>query len=271
LKTIKPFLRWAGGKTWLTNDINDYLPSQFNNYYELFIGGGAILFHLLNEGKIKNEAIISDTNIDLINAYNVIKDSPDKLFSLLEEHENSEKYYYKIRSKQPRTDLEAASRFIFLNRTSFNGIYRENLKGEYNVPYGHKSYKVLFDYEHLLRVSNAIEKVLIVSSDFEDMFDRMEENDLVFLDPPYTVAHSNNGFVKYNQKIFSWEDQIRLAEGLRLLNDRNINFIITNAYHDSILSLYDGLGDVFKLSRYSVVGGKGAKREKYSEILISNI
>lgn len=267
---LKPFLRWAGGKTWLLKDIYNYLPEKFNNYFEPFLGGGSVYIHLKSSGKIQNEAFLSDRNSDLINAYNVIKYNSFELIRILKEYKNEKEFYYFLRDQKYSNDIQKAAQFIFLNRTSFNGVYRVNLRGEYNVPYGFKEYKALFDFDNLLRLVDIFQDASFVSCDFEETLDKVQKGDLVFLDPPYTVAHENNGFIKYNQKIFAWEDQERLAEYIELIKAKQAYFILTNAVHFNINNLFQKVGSKHILNRYSVVGGKGAKREEISEYIFTN-
>lgn len=267
---IKPFLRWAGGKTWLLKDIIDYLPGKFNNYYEPFLGGGSVYIHLKSIGKIQNDAFLSDQNEDLINTYNVIKYQPNKLIDILKDYKNEKEFYYTIRDQKHSDIILKAAQFIFLNRTSFNGIYRVNLKGEYNVPYGFKEYKSLFDFDNILKLSNLFQDASFIYCDFAETLGKIQKGDLVFLDPPYTVAHENNGFIKYNQKIFAWEDQIRLEEYIELIKSKKAYFILTNAVHFNINNLFQKVGSKHILNRYSVVGGKGAKREEISEYIFTN-
>lgn len=267
---LKPFLRWAGGKTWLLKDIYNYLPERFNNYYEPFLGGGSVYIHLKSIGKIQNEAFLSDRNTDLINAYNAIKYNSFELIRILKEYKNEKEFYYFLRDQKYSNDIQKAAQFIFLNRTSFNGVYRVNLKGEYNVPYGFKDYKVLFDFDNLLKLMDIFKDASFTSCDFEETLEKVQKGDLVFLDPPYTVAHENNGFIKYNQKIFAWEDQERLAEYIELIKAKQAYFILTNAVHFNINNLFQKVGSKHILNRYSVVGGKGAKREEISEYIFTN-
>ena len=270
-KNIKPFLRWAGGKNWLIKDIESFLPKNFNNYYEPFLGGGSIFIYLKSKGLIRNQAILSDVNLELINSYNAVKNNIDKLIDLLSVHVNEKGYYYQLREQMFNDEMQRASRFIFLNRTSFNGIYRENLNGKYNVPFGFKEYKELFDFENLRNLSGIFSDCEFYSCDFENLKAKLKKNDLIFIDPPYTVAHGLNGFIKYNQKIFSWSDQLRLKEFLRYVNKTGAYFIMTNAHHESITKLFNDSGRIYVQSRPSLVGGKGAKRTKYKEVIISNI
>lgn len=268
---IKPPLRWAGGKNWLTKIIHNHLPEKFGNYYEPFLGGGAIVLHLLQHQFLKNDIFLSDSNPKVIEFYKVLQDYPSELILRLNNFKNTPAEYYKERNTRYPSLVDRAAQFLYLNRTSFNGIYRENLNGDYNVPYGFKEYKNLFDFNLLNRVSSLIKKARFDAKDFTKVKPMIKPNDLIFLDPPYTVSHQNNGFIKYNQKIFSWEDQIRLRELVDHISDRGAYFILTNAYHSSILTLYDRIGNHHILERASLVGGKNAVRAKYKEVLITNV
>lgn len=270
--TVKPFLRWVGGKRWLINKVDHLIPKEINNYFEPFLGGGAMFIHLIQKNMIKETSFLSDINPDLINSFEMIKKNPERLIMELKRYKNEKEFYYNERKKNHRTEIKRASQFIYLNRTSFNGIYRENLKGEYNVPYGYKKYKELFEFENLKQLSVLFKNSEFSSNDFDKIKNKVKKGDFVFLDPPYTVVHSLNGFIKYNQKLFSWDDQKRLRDLVMYLENENINFILSNAYHHSIDNLYDiSKSSKMVLERASVVGGKNAKREKYKEILISNI
>lgn len=266
----KPFLRWAGGKTWLLKDLEAFLPKEIKNYHEPFIGGGSVYIYLKSTGRIQNKAYLSDRNKDLINAYQVLKSQLKPLTSVLSEFKNEKDFYYFIRDQKYSDKLQQAAQFIFLNRTSFNGIYRVNLKGEYNVPYGFKKYKQLFDFENFKRLSELLKNTSLKSRDFAKTLNDVNKGDLVFLDPPYTVAHENNGFVKYNQKIFSWEDQERLKEYIEKVKAKGAYFILTNAAHESIKGLFHNIGDLHEVNRYSVVGGNGAERREISEYIFTN-
>jgi DNA adenine methylase len=269
-KYTKPFLRWAGGKNWFTKYIENYLPDDFNNYYEPFLGGGAIFFYLKCKGQIKNKSYLSDSNKELINTYKVIKSNPNDLILSLKTHIDNEDEYYKMRSKEFDNPIEKAAKFLYLNKTSFNGIYRVNSQGKYNVPYGKRNLKRLYDFEQILKISAMFEHTYFSTSDFKDKCKKTKANDFIFIDPPYTVAHENNGFIQYNQSIFSWEKQVQLSQISKILDEKKVNFLITNAYHKNILKIYTS-GIQIPISRTSTVGGKGAKRAQYKEILITNI
>lgn len=270
LKIVKPFLRWAGGKTWFTKHIENYIPKEFNDYYEPFVGGGSIFFFLKSKGYIKNKAYLSDSNPDLINTYKILKSHSEALFVILKNHFDSEQEYYRMRSAEFTDPIEKAAQFLYLNKTSFNGIYRVNKSGKYNVPYGRRNLKILYDFEHLKEVSKALKNTYLSTQDFKQRSKDIKKDDLVFIDPPYTVAHENNGFIQYNQSIFSWKNQLELSKLTTELNNKEIHFLMTNAYHDCIKKIYQ-TGNQMKLLRASTIGGKGAIRAKYKEIIITNI
>jgi DNA adenine methylase len=272
INNTKPFLRWAGGKRWLTKSILDFIPESFNNYHEPFIGGGSIFLFLKNQGLIKGTSYISDFNEDLINAYSVIRENPEKIISKLKTYKNDKEFYYKIRSQKPRSQVSKAVRFIYLNKTSYNGIYRVNNKGEYNVPFGYRKGENLFGFPNLLNLSKLLnDNVLLKNGDFDLVKKNIRANDLIFLDPPYTVAHENNGFIQYNQSIFKWEDQERLAELLKYINSKNAFYILTNASHNSIDELFKNIGKKHIVQRHSTIGGKGASRNRVNEFIFTNI
>jgi DNA adenine methylase len=269
-ESVKPFLRWAGGKTWIQKNIRQYLPPSIKNYHEPFLGGGSVFINLKSIGYITNEAFLSDRNIELINSYDIIKTKLEALIELLQEFRNEKEFYYYLRNQNFTNNVQRAAQFIYLNRTSFNGIYRVNLRGEYNVPYGYKTYKELFDFDNLVRLRRLFENAFFNSVDFEETLGNIERNDLVFLDPPYTVAHGNNGFIKYNQKIFAWEDQERLLSFIETIKSKQAFFIMTNAAHQNIDNLFNRVGGKIIINRYSLVGGKGATRKEISEYLYTN-
>lgn len=262
----KPFLRWAGGKRWLLKEIDRIIDiSQFNTYHEPFIGGGSVYIHLNPEN-----AIISDANENLINAYLQVRDNVDAVINNITEFENTKDFYYEIRNQRFANEILEASKFIFLNQTSFNGIFRVNSKGEYNVPYGYRE-NYEFDFENLRKVSALLQSTTIDTNDFDEAIDRINAGDLIFLDPPYTVAHNNNGFIQYNQKIFSLEDQYRLANFINDIKDIGAFYVMTNAAHQSIREIFNNGDTMYELDRASLIGGKNAKRGKYSELILTNL
>lgn len=265
---MEPFLKWAGGKRWLLNKTNELLPdmSIANRYLEPFLGGGSIFFHLEPE-----TALLSDINDDLINTYSVIRDSWHDLFEILKRYHNkhSQDFYYRMRNYKPRTPINKAARFIYLNRTCWNGLYRVNKKGEFNVPIGTKT-SVIFDYDNFEQISTLLKRASLEVCDFEVTINKAEENDFIFIDPPYTVKHNLNGFLKYNETIFSWQDQIRLKNAISRAISRGAKILVTNANHESIKELYNDFGNIHHLDRASVIAGKSEARGIYSELAITN-
>ncbi len=265
--SCEPFLRWAGGKRWFLKDLVKFLPKDgYNNYHELFLGGGAIYFHL----QPTKTSFLNDFNPDLIHTYECVKDDVEKVLERLKEFKNTKKDYYEIRAKKFRNNYKKAAKFIYLNQTSFNGIYRVNLKGEYNVPYGFRT-KDFIEEENLKLISKALKPCIFSSNDFASGLNNVKKNDLVFLDPPYTVAHNNNGFIKYNQKLFSLEDQYRLRDLLLKINEIGAYYILTNAAHKKINEIFGPLSKKHELSRASLIGGKNAIRGKFTEYIFTNI
>ncbi len=261
----KPFLRWAGGKRWLLKDINDLLPLEdFKQYHEPFLGGGAVFFHLQAK-----ESYLSDLNSELIDTYSAIKNDPELVIRYLKEFKNTKDEYYKLRKTNFRSSARNAAKFIYLNRTSFNGIYRVNLQGEYNVPYGYRK-NIEYNYENIRKVSEQLKQTKLNACDYYETLDNINEGDLVFLDPPYTVTHNNNGFIKYNSKIFSIEEQYRLCQYIQELKDIGAYYILTNAAHPKIVEIFNLDDNVYEIDRQSVIGGKNAVRGLYTELIITN-
>lgn len=263
----KPFLRWAGGKSWLIKFLDGLLgDTRFRHYHEPFLGGGSIFFTI----SPLEISYLSDLNKELINTYQSIKDNPLAVINMLKTYENTEEFYYRIRSQVPDDQYEQAARFIFLNQTSFNGLYRVNQRGEYNVPFGYRN-KDFLEEEKLITASKRLQKATLTYGDFTCNVQKIKEGDLVFLDPPYTVSHNNNGFIKYNQKLFSLDDQKRLSKFIDYIKNQGAYYILTNAAHQTILELFEKGDTHFELSRASLIGGDKAKRGKVSEYVFTNI
>lgn len=264
----EPFLRWAGGKRWLLPTVAELVGGRpVDRYIEPFLGGASIFMGIAPSG----QALLSDLNEDLIEVYQQVQVAPIAVASALERYENTADCYYRARLEQPKSAAARAARFVFLNHTSYNGIHRVNLKGEYNVPYGYRKSARIPTLGELEAVSRRLKKAVLTSGDFETVLDRAQSGDLVFLDPPYTVAHNNNGFVKYNQRLFSFEDQQRLAAAVGRIADLGAHFVLTNAAHESILRLFKPLGRVVTVSRRNAVGGKRAARGRADELLFTNL
>ncbi len=264
-KKCTPFLRWAGGKRWILKQLHNYLPiNGFNQYHEPFVGGGSIFFHLQPE-----KAFISDLNKELIDAYIAVQQDVELVIDFLKGFKNTEEDYYQIRPVKFDDFFQEAARFIYLNQTSFNGIYRVNLNGEYNVPYG-KRHNFKFNYDNLRKASKSIKNTNFSSGDFSNIMQNVKKGDLVFLDPPYTVTHNSNGFIQYNQKIFSLSEQYRLSEMIDRIKDIGAYYILTNAAHPEVKNIFQKDDSFFEVSRASTIGGTGSKRGKYTELIMTN-
>ena len=259
-----PFLKWAGGKRWLIDSHSNIFPLNFRRYIEPFLGSGAVFFALQ-----PSSAILSDLNEELIDTYAAIKEDWDNVFAALTMHHSrhSKEYYYKIRSSKPRAAHTRAAKFIYLNRTCWNGLYRVNLQGEFNVPIGTKV-NAIYPTDDFGLLSRNLAGATLLAGDFERAIAMAEAGDLVFADPPYTVKHNLNGFVKYNEKIFSWEDQIRLSESLKQAASRGCTVISTNAHHPAVQELYEDVFHLDTLNRHSVIAASSNFRGKYDELLI---
>ena len=262
----KPFLRWAGGKRWLLKIINDLLPKKgFNQYHEPFVGGGALFLYL--QPKI---SFISDLNKELIDSYIAIQQEVELVIEHLNKLKNTKEDYYKIRRHKFNMTSKNAARFIYLNQVSFNGIFRVNLNGEYNVPYGFRE-KYQFDFENLRKVSKVLQGVDIRTNDFAKIIYNVKKGDLVFIDPPYTVTHNDNGFFHYNQKLFSIEDQYRLSQTIKEMKEIGAYYILTNAAHKKVRDIFNFNDKIIEIERASLIGGKNAKRGKFAELIITNV
>ena len=263
---VDPFLKWAGGKRWLVQNYSHFFPVNYNKYIEPFLGSGAVFFHLLPK-----RSILADSNKDLVNTYKSIKDNWEKVYQKLKEHQSkhSADYYFYIRNSKPKNDFSRAARLIYLNRTCWNGLYRVNLKGEFNVPMGTKQ-KVILDTDNFERYSKILKNSKLLVNDFENIFKMSSKNDFIFVDPPYTVKHGDNGFIKYNEKLFKWDDQIRLKDNLMSANQRGVKIMLTNAYHQSIIDLYKNDFSISILNRKSVIAANNLFRKECREIVIKN-
>ena len=263
---LTPFLKWVGGKRWLIETSELRVPARINRYIEPFLGGGAVFCALQPQ-----KAILSDLNGRLIECYEVIRSDPVGLKLAMSTHaaKHSDSYYYEERDRTPNTAVARAAQFLYLNRTCFNGIYRENLRGKFNVPRGSKN-SVLLETDDFEGWARALSGADLLVSDFEDTIDKAGEGDFIFADPPYTVRHNKNGFVKYNQKIFSWEDQERLAEALKAAALRGAQFVLTNADHEAVRQLYEGIGSSRAVGRSSVVAASPANRSSTTELLVNS-
>ena len=218
-----------------------------------------------------DEAILSDINEELINTYVEVRDNVESVIEIIDGWDVNEDQYYAIRSEEPDDAIQRAARFIYLNRTSFNGIYRVNRKGQYNVPYG-KNDDYRFDFQRIRHASEALQGAKLFTRSFEESLKDVKARDLVFLDPPYTVAHNNNnGFIEYNKKLFSLEDQFKLKNCIDVLSGLGAFYILTNAHHEVIDGLFSPGSIKLAVSRSSTLGGRNARRGNTQEYIFTNI
>jgi DNA adenine methylase len=259
--SIPPLIKWAGGKRRLLSEILGVAPPRYSGYFEPFLGGGALFFSLLPA-----VATLGDTNSELIQMYTQVRDHQDKVLQSLRKMRNSSEDYYRIRSMRPRADHCKAARMIYLCTLAFNGIHRQNLKGEFNVPYGYKTHVNPCDESALKKVSDCLKGKTLLEGDFEQTVSTARKGDFVYFDPPYTVAHGNNGFIKYNAKIFSWADQERLAKVALRLKDAGCGVVVSNADHPSIRKLYPDF-QVLVIERHSVMAASGEFRRLVRECI----
>jgi len=260
----RPFLKWAGSKRSLLTQIVPYLPGSYLTYHEPFLGGGSMFFLLEPVS-----ASISDLCAPLIATYQAVGNGPREVRSALVRLKVDKESYYRIRSSRPRKPHTRAARFVYLNKTCWNGLYRENLKGDFNVPFGRPKSRNTCTLELLAACGLLIARpgVTVRHADFETVLDQASPGDLVFLDPPYaTTAPRRSTFLEYNGTIFSWNDQVRLAAMANALADRGCSVLVTNASAPEIAALYSAFDSV-DLLRSSTISTKVKERGLASEVL----
>ena len=263
----KPFVKWVGGKRQLLKQFRDlglYPPELFdpttNTYYEPFVGGGAVFFDLLPE-----RAELSDLNRELVITYNVIKNNIDELIFSLKQHIYDKEYYLEVRAKNVNelSDIEVASRFIFLNRTGFNGLYRVNKKGQFNVPFGRYSNPVICDEENLRRVSRELQNVIIKHQDYTSVLKNAQKGDFIYFDPPYYPLNRTSSFTAYTSESFLEKEQTELRDTFVELHKRGCYVMLSNSDTPFINDLYSEIdgATIHKITAGRAVNSKGSGRE----------
>lgn len=294
IKIAKPFLKWAGGKTQLINDIERALPTEITKekftFIEPFVGSGAVLFWMLNNFPKLEKAVINDINEDLINTYKTIASNPKELISILEifqnefhslerNEDNKKLYYYQKRelyNTRKEEQSGQAALFIFLNRTCFNGLYRVNSKNLYNVPMGGYKKPTICDKENILAVSNVLQKVEILSGDFEQTLNYTNGNSLFYFDPPYKPLSETSSFNSYAKDDFNDSEQVRLRDFCNKLDVLNHSWILSNSDvkgKDENDNFFDDLYSDFNIQRVDArrsINANPEKRGKLTELLITN-
>lgn len=261
-----PFLKWAGGKSQILSDLEKLFPLEYGTYYEPFLGGGAVYFRLRPEN-----AILSDINEELINTYRVVRDNVEELIGELEKHKRDESYYYLVRDLKAEglTAIERGSRFIFLNKTCFNGLHRVNLNGEFNVPFGKHKRASISDSNNLRLVSCALNNTKVEVADFEVILTHAQKDDFVYLDPPYHPTSKTSSFTKYSQYKFTEIEQQRLAQVFNDLASRGCKLMLTNSDTPFIRSLYNHF-TITSVKARRMINCKGSLRNEVNELIIRN-
>jgi len=257
-----PFLKWPGGKRWIAPWIADLVRDNLTGqYFEPFLGGASVFFFL--EPAV---AVLSDLNRGLIETYRAVRSSHQRIVAALREIPVSEQNYYSIRGARPEDRIHRAARFLYLNRTAFGGMFRLNRRGEFNVPYGggDRTPECLYRTQVLRQAAELLARADLVHSDFEPVMKRARVGDVVYCDPTYTVAHNNNGFVRYNERNFSWDDQRRLALAARQAQRRGAFVVVSNAYHTELRRLYPS-AENYVVKRASLVARDADFRRRVSE------
>lgn len=268
---LSPF-KWAGSKRKALPELHKRLPKEFNRYFECFLGGGSLFFSLAHS---EREFILNDLNEELICAYNAIKLYPDQLFEHLLTHENTKEYYYKIRHLDRNEDfanlsqIERASRFIYLNKTSFNGLWRVNKNNQHNVSYGFYMKPAFPTLEHLKLCSKALARATITSNDFEAIKDQVKADDFIYLDPAYHPVSKTSSFTQYTKETCRLDYQLRIKDFCDHLNSIGAKFMLSNSVAPFVLETYKDY-NISKIEMSRLINCKGDKRSKVNEVLVTN-
>lgn len=265
-KQIVPFLKWPGGKRWLAKKYKEYFPKEYNMYIEPFLGSGAVFFSLQPK-----EAILSDINKELINLYVIMRDNPKELKGQLVYHQerHTKEHYYKIRDVMLTDNLKCTGRLLYLNRACYNGMYRVNKQGKFNVPIGTKN-NFTYDIDQFDQYADCLKHATLICGDFYEIINKAKKNDFIFADPPYATSGKAN-FTKYNDELFVWQDQLRLHEALVNAKARGAKIVLTNVYCKEIIEMYKNDGFyVHILQRSSNIAGQADKRGKVKELMITS-
>lgn len=298
MEKVRPFVKWVGGKSKLIPQMEQYYPKELKEnkidvYIEPFVGGGAIIIDILKKYNIK-KTYAFDINKNLINCYNIIKEKVESLVlnlkKLEEEYlklddENRKEYYYDIRKKynsinveNEKEALEKTTYFIFLNKTCFNGLYRENRRGQFNVPIGKYKNPTICDEKNLIELSKLIKNVTFINGDYRESYKYIEENTFIYFDPPYRPINKTSSFTSYSKEDFNDENQKELGEYFRKINDNNSNVKLmlsnsnpknNNEEDDFFEQIYNGF-KINEIKANRMINSNKEKRGKISELLITN-
>ena len=274
--TPKPFVKWAGGKRQIITSLEGHLPKKFGTYFEPFLGGGALLFHLLNQSP-NLKCNISDLNSDLILAYITIRDKVEQLVESLERHSGKYsadkiEYYYSVRESAPKNQIEKVSRLLFLNKTCFNGLYRVNSKGQFNVPLGRYTNPSIVNKENLISVSKILQSknIAIRCQDFEAILDEAKKDDYVYFDPPCQPVSKTANFTSYTKCEFTYDDLKRLANVCQKLDKKDCKVLLSNSNTKEVRKLFSSKWKVVEVSANRAINWNSKKRTGHTELLIKN-
>ena len=270
---VDPILKWAGGKRSLIPNILGLLPADYRNrtYHEPFIGGGAVFFRIR-----PRSGSINDINHRLINLYKIVRDKPEELIALAKQYKHDKDTFYKLRDRfnQPGiSDVEDASLLLYLNKTAFNGLYRVNSKGKFNVPFGRYKNPKIVPVKRIRTASKVLKKIDILCTDFTYVIDHSNDGDLVYFDPPYQPVSQTANFTSYSSEGFGFEDQKRLRDTCVKLDKKGVLFVLSNSYIEEILNLYREIKsfrmEIVQAKR--AISSKASTRGPINEILVTNI
>ena len=265
-----PIVKWVGGKRQLMFELLKNMPEDFNRYFEPFIGGGALFFELQPDN-----AYISDMNEELINLYKVVRDNIDELITDLQKHDISKEYFMEIRNidraeeYENWSDVQKASRFIYLNRTCFNGMYRVNSKGEFNVPFGHYKNPRILDENNLINCSNLLQKTEIKHADFSEILKKVKKGDFVYFDPPYVPLSETSSFTSYTKDGFDMDMQFKLRDVCDELDAMGVKFLLSNSDTKLVNELYENY-NIKKVFASRQINANADGRGKITEVLVRN-
>ena len=269
-KETYPIVKWVGGKRQLMFELLKNMPKSYNRYFEPFIGGGALFFELQ-----PNNAYISDMNEELINLYTVVRENVYELIADLSKHEVSKEYFLEIRNLD-RTDeyknlsnVQRASRFIYLNRTCFNGLYRVNSQGQFNVPFGNYKNPRIIDENNLLNCSELLKNTEIKCADFSEILTKAKKGDFIYFDPPYVPLNETSSFTSYTKDGFDMDMQFKLREVCDELDSMGVMFMLSNSDTKFVNELYSNY-EIKKVFASRAVNANAEGRGKITEVLVRN-
>ena len=263
IRSASPFLKWAGGKTQLLPALLKNIPAQFGTYIEPFVGGGALFFELQPA-----KAILADSNPELINCYIVVRDNVEDLITVLSAYPYSEEFYYKLRAEVPGNVVMRAARIIYLNRTCYNGLYRVNKRGKFNVPFGSYKNPVICDAERLRAASFALRNAELFCADYQETLRNFAKpGDFIYIDPPYHPVSKYSDFKRYTARFFYIDDQRMLAKTAKELAGQGCYVLVSNSYCDFVLDIYEGC-KIIEVPAKRNINKDPNKRGEVKEVLV---